>query len=1406
MKTVILSNPISQQSSKINISQSTWSYIENMNSDAENFLDSLIDKFIDKYSSSININKICFDFKVSEDSSTSIIFSIEKLEILRMVEPKTSRSEIKGQIKITNLKLEIKTEGKISLVLSIPEVVEIDVDLCLDTPKITSNVLIDSILSGLTSIQLKELIEIYKYINNFFEERSHMQLKESHNNDSVIEQNVEQNQENVNNPNIEYSLASSIDDDSEDLNSSNNTNNQFETSNIKSSLSKYSVIKPSNFNFHFNISSLNIYLVPIEDIKNEIQFDINTLNSPYSLKLNYETLEMKNIKTSIIFEPSIIYKTSISTLIIKEIYYLPDQVRNYYEQQIEKNIGEIDSINSIFTIPLISLDFKKDIPLLLYSIIDDNKKLELNWNLLTIHTALEFSSLLKILISDIKQILDNSIEPNIVPNIEKNDLYDFDENINDDSQITIAGNILCLIYLKRNGHLLYNSIPIFRKEKFIISSENILFKHIFNSTPSNNIKNYSIEFETFSFYFETEFTNLVDCQKFKPLLLIKSNDSGNSENIIPQAISIQIKDSPQNICSTSNPNSLYDSQEIISFKKVSNYDEPFSKLISINVDSNVPLTMQNKELKEFTTKVLSQSKVSILIRIHFLQLKIKKGQSDLIQEILSQIPSEEFKSELVKSEMSAISIDFYAEHALIDLKYENQEPLLEKNYNFIVKGLGLFYNPSYQNLVHNFLLLQIDSFTLSDQNSSRKILSYIPNFKYKSDPLNNVSMLNLILDGHSSTNTLLIEFERLCVDYMLDDVWIDDLTNFFVSPKVESKTKSHYDVFVVLKQFSFIITTKKPKLNFHFSKFSVSSNFDLPSDPYLNNCKKYKIECRDTNLFILDFNSCIKSNPRENIIITSSKEYFLELGYSYLGNIETIFGTLIKNTSEYPHVKYDLEALGDLQMSSDQFKVLLEIPSNLPKQNEDLEDFEKMKTQPKEEENLIMVVIPEEIIEKNRSWYLGDEPKSAIWLETPNLIEEYVPVQENNNQEVDFVFNFNFRKLKLKLLVGTSFSDQTPTIPINPQFLQFAFYNFKFEFKQGFDSEFKLNIEKFDAINKLNPMKINEFLKQNMEFRSSNNFQFVLKNFYNPKNRESSLNHLPSHYSTVDIVLVPILVYLDKDSINFLQTFFLSQKSIPNDFDDNKAKIQNQPSFIYFKKFHISHIYLNVNFISSFSDIEQIKINLSGITCENLLGWNEIYSSVRSIWLPQIQGLIPNIVSSLPVIRLLVSIIGFGTNIFQLTYEDYSNGTSSLSKVYTNFYSPVIRVTNEVLNLGSWVMSSTFKTFRYLESFLIKNPQLDITEEPKDFVEGTKKAYQEIHRHLKNTGNHIIIIPLEIYKNGGSIPGLLLDITKSIPLMIIGPLTSITSASSIILRGAVNSQSRINQNQNSLIKEEIEKK
>lgn len=235
----------------------------------------------------------------------------------------------------------------------------------------------------------------------------------------------------------------------------------------------------------------------------------------------------------------------------------------------------------------------------------------------------------------------------------------------------------------------------------------------------------------------------------------------------------------------------------------------------------------------------------------------------------------------------------------------------------------------------------------------------------------------------------------------------------------------------------------------------------------------------------------------------------------------------------------------------------------------------------------------------------------------------------------------------------------------------------------------------------------------------------------------------------------------------------------------SNSKTQKTSNGPHFRRVSISPISLNLTVAAWALGMDEAIIRLPSLYCRGVDGWSGIVAELNAAYQPLLYSSLFAFAGSLPVVRLVLSILGSVSNLVIEPYAEYQRGRSAAAGAFGALTVGATSVASEVLRFGAWVTSTAGDGLQYLESFWHK-PDPSKTSVPANIQQGAQLGYSNMVRQVASTRDCLVVMPLAEYRNHKSALRLVAGVASAVPLAVLKPVIGVTHGLSSVMRGASN--------------------
>ncbi|KAJ3270291.1 autophagy- protein 2 [Terramyces sp. JEL0728] len=231
--------------------------------------------------------------------------------------------------------------------------------------------------------------------------------------------------------------------------------------------------------------------------------------------------------------------------------------------------------------------------------------------------------------------------------------------------------------------------------------------------------------------------------------------------------------------------------------------------------------------------------------------------------------------------------------------------------------------------------------------------------------------------------------------------------------------------------------------------------------------------------------------------------------------------------------------------------------------------------------------------------------------------------------------------------------------------------------------------------------------------------------------------------------ILPIQMYIDQDTLIFLENFFASQStSSKSQSPAGESKIVDQTFFqlfeldpisiqIDYKPKHVDYSSLKggkLTEIINFLHIDGAKLYLTPVRLSGIYGWQKLFQKLLDVWLPHIVDTqIPNIASGVSGIKSIVNIGSGIADLVLLPIEQFKQDGRILRGISRGASSFVKNTTIETVKIGTKLASGAQNILENTQSSFLpfQNEEQKVSklaDQPKDLAEGLKMGFLSLNQ------------------------------------------------------------------------------
>ncbi|XP_043709640.1 autophagy-related protein 2 [Telopea speciosissima] len=321
----------------------------------------------------------------------------------------------------------------------------------------------------------------------------------------------------------------------------------------------------------------------------------------------------------------------------------------------------------------------------------------------------------------------------------------------------------------------------------------------------------------------------------------------------------------------------------------------------------------------------------------------------------------------------------------------------------------------------------------------------------------------------------------------------------------------------------------------------------------------------------------------------------------------------------------------------------------------------------------------------------------------------------------------------------------------------------------------------------------------------------------------------------LSIALLPMLVHLHQDQLDFLINFFGGKVSSvdqsPNmaqDFDGSRISPEKTSRFggraiaeeallPYFQKFDILPVLVRVDYSPCRVDLaalrsgryvelvnlvpwKGIELHLKHVHAVGVYGWNRVCETIVGEWLEDIsQNQIHKFLKGIPTVRSLLAVGSGATKLVSLPVKNYKKDHRLLKGMQRGAIAFLRSISLEAVGLGVHLAAGAHDILLQTEYILTSIPpsaplsmrsrlKSNIrSNQPKDAQQGIQQAYESLSDGLEKTASALVGTPLKTYQRGAGAGSALASAVCAAPGAAIAPATAAAGAVHYALLGVRNS-------------------
>lgn len=235
------------------------------------------------------------------------------------------------------------------------------------------------------------------------------------------------------------------------------------------------------------------------------------------------------------------------------------------------------------------------------------------------------------------------------------------------------------------------------------------------------------------------------------------------------------------------------------------------------------------------------------------------------------------------------------------------------------------------------------------------------------------------------------------------------------------------------------------------------------------------------------------------------------------------------------------------------------------------------------------------------------------------------------------------------------------------------------------------------------------------------------------------------------------------------------------------SKVTSGP---HFKTVFIGNLHLKIN-LPTMADT---YIQFPHVFLKDVVGWSALSSELWSIYEPGTRGVLSQMVTALPGLRL-VKTVGYGLlRLVTVPIEEASHGRSAAKGLITALGQGLFNMASEVTALGCTIVSAA----SYLTSFVTPSSDPTITGEEgeqarteeayvpyaKDFNGAAKQSYDAVVGGVSDAKKQVVGAIEQYMSEDGTLSGLAMDSARAAPNAVLLPLNGVLVGAGGLLHGA----------------------
>ncbi|KAF9603872.1 hypothetical protein IFM89_038130 [Coptis chinensis] len=308
------------------------------------------------------------------------------------------------------------------------------------------------------------------------------------------------------------------------------------------------------------------------------------------------------------------------------------------------------------------------------------------------------------------------------------------------------------------------------------------------------------------------------------------------------------------------------------------------------------------------------------------------------------------------------------------------------------------------------------------------------------------------------------------------------------------------------------------------------------------------------------------------------------------------------------------------------------------------------------------------------------------------------------------------------------------------------------------------------------------------------------------------------------LALLPILLHLDQDQVDFLISFFGGKESLvdqspspPRDVYDSVKSSESGGIVSFFpQKFDIWPIVVRVDYSPRRVDLaalrggnyvhlvnlvpwKGVELKLKHVHAVGIYGWSSVCETIMGEWLEDISNnQIHKFLRGLPPIRSLFTVSSGAAKLVSLPVKSYKKDHRLLKGIQRGAIAFLRSISLEAVGLGVHLAAGAHDVLLQTEYIFTSSPppvssprrckrKTNVrSNQPKDAQQGIQQAYESLSDGLGKTASALVGNPLKTYQRGGGAGSALASVVCAAPSAAIAPASAAVRAVHCALLGVRN--------------------